>query len=262
VQVAQVGVGGGDGLAQLDAVSGVAGDVGTLQVGEHINPLLVAEVAPGAQMPAPEALPVFLQAGRTPVALLQALPALQLGNQPLGQVGGAVAGALIGTGVGIAQGMSAAAVTAASVTGAGAATTALNLTGGNPTDEIQAGSQAIGNLGQAANLAIQQGSQAINTGTNSVYSLVENGATRYFGITGNMGRRTAEHLSQRGWTVYPIDGLQNLSRFDARATEQVLIERYGLPNLYNHINSIAAKNPIYTQAIQRGKEILDIVGIK
>lgn len=176
--------------------------------------------------------------------------------------GGAVAGALIGTGVGIAQGMSAAAVTAASVTGAGAATTALNLTGGNPTDEIQAGSQAIGNLGQAANLAIQQGSQAINTGTNSVYSLVENGVTRYVGITGNMGRRTAEHLSQWGWTVYPIDGLQNLSRFDARATEQVLIERYGLPNLYNQINSIAAKNPIYTEAISRGKEILVIVGIK
>jgi hypothetical protein len=53
---------------------------------------------------------------------------------------------------------------------------------------------------------------------------------------------------------------QNLSRADARAVEQVLIERIGLPNLANQINSIAASNPGYANAIQRGMEILRMIG--
>ena len=68
------------------------------------------------------------------------------GHMLLAAGGGAAAGALIGTGVGIATGMSTAAATTAAVTGAGAATTAtttvLNVTGGDPTDEIQAATQA------------------------------------------------------------------------------------------------------------------------
>jgi RHS repeat-associated protein len=72
------------------------------------------------------------------------------GHMLLAAGGGAAAGALIGTGVGIAAGMSTAAATTAAVTGAGAATTAtttvLNATGGDPTDEINAASQAFGNL--------------------------------------------------------------------------------------------------------------------
>jgi hypothetical protein len=59
--------------------------------------------------------------------------------------------------------MSVAAATTASVTGAGAATTALSLTGADPTDEIQAGSQAFGSLSQAADYGIQQGTQLKNT---------------------------------------------------------------------------------------------------
>jgi hypothetical protein len=51
-----------------------------------------------------------------------------------------------------------------------------------------------------------------------------------------------------------------LSRYDARAVEQVLIEQYGLNNLYNQINSIASQNPIYSEAVRRGIEILYIIG--
>jgi hypothetical protein len=50
---------------------------------------------------------------------------------------------------------------------------------------------------------------------------------------------------------------ENLSRSDARAVEQVLIEEYSLNNLLNIINSIARTNPIYEESIARGKEILN-----
>jgi len=100
----------------------------------------------------------------------------------------------------------------------------------------------------------------VRTGVNVVYRLVENGTTRYVGITNDFMRRATQHLSERGWIIRPIQGLEYLSRFDARAVEQVLIEHYGLQNLYNKINSISSTNPIYNAAIQRGKDILNTVG--
>ena len=66
-----------------------------------------------------------------------------------------------------------------------------------------------------------------------------------------------------GLSIEPIDGLQNLSRSDARAVEQVLIENYGLGknggSLLNKINSISPVNPIYPQAMGRGAEILQTI---
>ncbi len=100
----------------------------------------------------------------------------------------------------------------------------------------------------------------INTGTNVVYRYVENGVTRYVGITNDFVRRAGEHLRTRGWKIVPIRGLEHLSRSDARAVEQVLIEHYGLENLYNRINSIAVGNPTYQGAVQRGTEILKRIG--
>ena len=99
----------------------------------------------------------------------------------------------------------------------------------------------------------------ITTGSNSVYTYAENGVTKYVGITNDFARRAGEHLSGRGWVIEPIQGLENLSRFDARAVEQVLIEQNGISNLYNQINSISVMNPIYQQAIQRGNEILNAI---
>jgi hypothetical protein len=81
------------------------------------------------------------------------------------------------------------------------------------------------------------------------------------GITRNFQQRADYWSNARNWNIQPIRGLsENLSRYDARAVEQVLIEHYGLANLKNQINSIAATNPIYQAAIQRGNEILQTIG--
>ena len=89
------------------------------------------------------------------------------------------------------------------------------------------------------------------------------GTVDYVGITNDIGRRSIQHAG-RGFNIEPIKGLQNLSRADARAVEQVLIEKYGLMKnggtLLNKINSIASSNPIYQQAIQRGTELLESIG--
>jgi len=57
--------------------------------------------------------------------------------------------------------------------------------------------------------------------------------------------------------------LQNISRDDARAVEQVLIEYCGLAknegSLLNKINSIAQSNPAYTASLQRGAYLLESI---
>ena len=90
---------------------------------------------------------------------------------------------------------------------------------------------------------------------------MENGVAKYFGITNDFARRAAEHLGAKGWTIEKIPGLDALSRYDARSVEQVLIEQGELANLNNKIDSIAESNQIYEQAIQRGNDILRMVGI-
>ena len=72
-------------------------------------------------------------------------------------------------------------------------------------------------------------------------------------------------LREKGIEIDQIAGLDNLSRSDARAVEQTLINYYGLEKdggtLLNKINSIySTKNPtVYEQALIRGKELLDSV---
>lgn len=59
--------------------------------------------------------------------------------------------------------------------------------------------------------------------------------------------------------IHEIPSLNKLTRPDAKAVEQVLIETYGIGNngqLLNKINSISPKNKIYDDAIIRGKSIL------
>jgi RHS repeat-associated protein len=119
---------------------------------------------------------------------------------------------------------------------------------------------SLGGGGASTCAANGECAEAIQTGINAVYRYVENGVTKYIGITNDLARRASEHLRQSGFRIEPIQGLQNLSRFDARAVEQVLIEHYGLPNLLNKINSISPDNPIYPEAIQRGYEILKTIG--
>jgi len=176
--------------------------------------------------------------------------------------GGALAGALIGTGIGIAEGLTVAGATTAAVE-AGTAVEGANLACGGDlcASEVQDASQAAQEVLPAVENQASQITNTINTGTNTVYRYIQNGVTKYVGITNDFERRAGEWDRARGWQIEPFPGLkENLSRFDARAVEQVLIEQTGLSNLYNQINSIATSNPIYTQAIQRGTEILRMIG--
>jgi filamentous hemagglutinin len=81
----------------------------------------------------------------------------------------------------------------------------------------------------------------------------------------NLERRAGEQLLERGISIDPIPGLQNLARADARAVEQQLIERYGLikngGTLINKINSIATSNSIYVSSVARGQQILAMAGV-
>ncbi len=58
--------------------------------------------------------------------------------------------------------------------------------------------------------------------------------------------------------------MQNLTRSDARAVEQVLIEYHGLSKnggtLINKINSISTSNPVYGESLERGLELLKSIG--
>lgn len=105
---------------------------------------------------------------------------------------------------------------------------------------------------------------AVAGGGNAVYRSVVDGKTIYIGITNNLERRAAEHLSSKGIRIAGIPGLTNLSRADARAIEQVLIEFHGLSKnggtLINKINSIAKTNPRYADALIRGRQLLQQAG--
>ena len=92
------------------------------------------------------------------------------------------------------------------------------------------------------------------------------GLVQYVGITVDLEVRAAAHLAEKGIEITSIPGLSNLSRPDARAVEQVLINTYGLGKnggaLLNQINSISKTNPIYESAIQRGTELLIQAGYR
>jgi hypothetical protein len=102
---------------------------------------------------------------------------------------------------------------------------------------------------------------SVVTGRTAVYvAKSEAGEVIYVGISRDLQARAAAHLREKGIRIIPLEGLGKLSPADARAVEQVLIEEFGLSNLLNKINSISAKNPIYSDAIRRGQDILRSVG--
>jgi RHS repeat-associated protein len=99
-------------------------------------------------------------------------------------------------------------------------------------------------------------------GKTAVYTAEEAGKKIYVGITDDLARRSAEHLRERGFQIVPL--LEKLSRHEARAVEQALIEIHGLGDkggaLLNKINSIAKTNPKYAEALKRGYELLKGIG--
>jgi len=104
-----------------------------------------------------------------------------------------------------------------------------------------------------------------STGDTTVYlSRSPSGQVHYVGITNELARRMAEHLRLNGFRIVQL--MKGLSRDDARAVEQVLIEIHGLQKnggtLLNRINSVARTNPKYAAMLRRGKELLESIGYK
>lgn len=118
----------------------------------------------------------------------------------------------------------------------------------------------------AAREVLTSGTPSLNTGNVGVYRSVnpQTGEVQYVGITESYEARAAAHLRQKGIKIEKIANLETLSRDDARAVEQVLIEYYGLGKnggtLMNKINSISETNPKYAESIRRGYEILKQAG--
>ena len=168
---------------------------------------------------------------------------------------GAGKAALVGAGVGGAIGLTG---------GAAASLLATVGTAGGAT--VLAGTGTVmGNLfgiGVAAGGVATVGTAASQGNTTVYISNTINGVTQYVGITNDIARRGAEHLATKGININPL--MTNLSRADARAVEQALIEINGLMKnggtLINQINSIAQNNPIYADALKRGYELLKTVG--
>jgi RHS repeat-associated protein len=101
-----------------------------------------------------------------------------------------------------------------------------------------------------------------------VYTSIDpvTGKVNYVGITNNPVARFAAHR-RAGLGVSPtgVPGLGSLTRAEARAVEQVLIEHFGLGktggSLLNKINSISSTNPIYASAKAIGNNMLHNLGL-
>ena len=96
--------------------------------------------------------------------------------------------------------------------------------------------------------------------SHSIYRSVTPGKA-YIGRTMDLDRRAKEHWRNKGIRIELMEGLDNLSYDDARAVEQALVERNGLGNLLNQRNSISPRNPRYSELIERGRWILELMGI-
>ena len=133
---------------------------------------------------------------------------------------------------------------------------------------LPAGGGVIKSGMKGTELGIKGSEAALKTASNgkNVVYLSKNakGVVQYVGITNNFARRAAEHLTSKGIHIEKI--LANLSRSDARAVEQALIEIYSLEKnggtLVNKINSIAKTNPIYAKQLERGYELLKSIGYR
>jgi len=104
---------------------------------------------------------------------------------------------------------------------------------------------------------------AAETDLTFVYrSFNEAGEVQYVGITNDLARRAAEHLRSKGIRIREL--LRGISRTEAKAVEQALIEIHGLGRtggtLLNKINSIAQTNSAYAEQLKIGYEMLKKAG--
>jgi hypothetical protein len=107
------------------------------------------------------------------------------------------------------------------------------------------GRQTVYNFEVDAEHVYYVGADGVLVHNTCVYRQVVGGQTRYVGISDVFGQRVQAH-ARMGRNVKEIPGLTNLTRRQARAMEQVLIDTFSLNRaggpLSNQINSISPKN--------------------
>jgi RHS repeat-associated protein len=120
--------------------------------------------------------------------------------------------------------------------------------GPTPQNMLMVATGDLGELGEAGKALSSVAEESV-----SVYQKAE---TAYVGITSRMAAREAEH----GEPLVKVVG--DLTRKQARGVEQAIIDQKGLVNLTNKINSIAKTNPIYQEAVQFGRQLLQSIGFQ
>ena len=160
---------------------------------------------------------------------------------------GAAVGALIGAGAGAALGAAGGMIYDA-------------VQGNEFGTSIWAGAQAGFGIGAIIGAVAGGTVGYFSTHCHSVYiSRLEDGTVNYVGRTNNIARRTAEHANA-GRGVVPQEVAKRLTLKQARGLEQALINNYKMikhgGTLINKINSIAASNPIYTEAVAWGNRYM------
>jgi RHS repeat-associated protein len=105
----------------------------------------------------------------------------------------------------------------------------------------------------------------LTSASGTVYVIMKDGVVRYVGQTRDLVARTAAHFRRWGIPLRELENLGGLSLYERKGVEQVLIEKYGplatkVGPLWNLINSISDKNPIYPGATERGRELLRAAG--
>jgi hypothetical protein len=116
-------------------------------------------------------------------------------------------------------------------------------------------------VGSAARLAL---ARALTAGANAkqgyhVYFGIRDNKQVYVGITNNLGRRASEHRAGYGFEQLREVTRVPVTRGEARAIEQALINRN--PQFVNVRNSISARHPYYERAGQWGEAWLKARGL-
>lgn len=106
-----------------------------------------------------------------------------------------------------------------------------------------------------------------NTDCQVYLAAAKDGTIQYVGISKDIIRRFKSHQKNKGSTfeIQEIAGLERLSRDDARAVEQALIEILGLGRdggslNYNLINSVSPQHSDYRRMVDTGYELLAKAG--
>ena len=178
-----------------------------------------------------------------------------LGGIGLTLVGVAAGLAILGTGGIAAFGMGAL-IGSAAVGAAGAVIGGAIGYAASGTEGILGGALTGFGIGSIVGFAVGGSIGYYSFNGHSVYiSRLEDGTVNYVGRTNNIVRRTLEHANA-GRGIVPKEVAKKLTLKQARGLEQALINKYGMikngGTLINKINSIAASNPIYTEAVAWG----------